>query len=156
MHRNNATAKTKVTVKRKVSFQVTEEEVLEITEEISSQLPPPPHQHRKVSGDNPRRRALPKGKPPQQRQQRPQRKQLSPPKKEPVRKLVGSISADTLRQLAQQQNQPQLQAVPDIYFDLLKRKKSKQKALAAPKSIKALPAPKRKRRSKDATQEEAR
>ena len=140
MRRNNATAKTKLTLKRKVSFQVTEEEVLEITEEISSQLPPPPHQHRKVSGDNPRRYALPKGKAAQQR------KKLPPPKKEPVRKLVGSISADTLKQLAQQQNQPQLQAVPDIYLDLLKRKQSKQKALDAPKSIKVLPAPKRKRR----------
>ncbi len=132
--------KGKLTLKRKVSFQVTEEEVLEITEEISSQLPPPPHQHRKVIGDNPRRRALPKGKAAQQR------KKLPPPKKEPVRKLVGSISADTLKQLAQQQNQPQLQAVPDIYLDLLKRKQSKQKALDAPKSIKALPVPKRKRR----------
>ena len=143
MRRNNATAKTKLTLKRKVSFQVTEEEVLEITQEMSNQLPPPPRQRRNVSGGNPHRRVLPKGKPAQQRQQR---KQLPPPEKHQVRKLVGSISADTLRQLAQQQNQPQLQAVPDIYLDLLKRKQSKQKALDAPKSIKALPVPKRKRR----------
>lgn len=150
MRRNNAKAKAKLTLRQKTTVKIVEEEVLEISEEFSTQLPPPPPRQRRNVGGNQGRRALPNGKPPQQRQQ------LPPPKKEPIRKLVGAISGDTLKQLAQRQNQPQLQAVPDIYFDLLKRKKSKQKALAAPKSIKALPAPKRKRRSKDATQEEAR
>ena len=134
--------KAKVTRKHKVIFQIIEEEIFEISEEVSIPLPPRPRQRQNVRGGNPGRRALPKGKPAQQQ------KQLPPPEKKPLRKLVGSISRDMLKELAEQQNDPpELQAVPDVYFDLLRRKKqnANRKVLAGSKANKALPAPKKRR-----------
>ena len=154
MNRRNNNAKTKIKVTEKMTLQITQEETLEISEGTSSPLPPASQRHN-VSGSNPCRRGLPKGnpnqralskgKPPQKRQQRPQRKKLPPPKKEPVRKLVGSISSDTLKELSAQHAKPESKIIPDAFFQLL-RKKQKQnanrKALTGSK-VKALPAPKR-------------
>ena len=131
--------KAKVTRKHKVIFQITEEEIFEISEEVSRPLPPGPRQRQNVRGGNPGRRALPKGKPAQQQ------KQL-PPEKKPLRKLVGSITKDMLKELAEQNDAPELQAVPDVYFDLLRRKKhnANRKALTGSRA-KALPEPKKRR-----------
>jgi len=156
MSPRNNNAKTKIKVTEKTTLQITQEETFEISDGTSSQLPPARQRHQESGGNpcrrglpkgNPNQRALSKGKPPQKRQQRPQHKKLPPPKKEPVRKLVGSISGETLKALTAQHAKPQSKVVPDLYFSLLRKKQkhhenAKRKALTGSK-VKALPAPKK-------------
>ena len=143
--RNNNNAKTKIKVTEKTTLQITQEETFEISEGGSSQLPPA-RQRMQQGGKQPQQR-----KPPQQQTQRPQRKrkQLPPPKPEPARKMVGSISGETLKALTAQQAKPKSTIIPDLYFSMLykqQQQNANRKALTGSKKVKALPAPKPKRR----------
>lgn len=142
--RNNH-AKAKIKITEKTTLQVTQEETLEISDGVSNQLPPAP-QRGPENSENPKRHS-----PPQQHTQRPQpkrKKPLPPPKPKPA-KLVGSISGETLKALTAQQAKPKARIIPDLYFSLLYKKQQQQntsrKALTGSKTVKALPAPARKR-----------